>query len=98
MNVTRHSQTYDDIVEIASYLGAENPSVADRFYESVEKTLNALGKTPRLGTPRVSENGEIYRIWFVVGFGNILILYKEVPDGLVILRVIHSAQDYNRFI
>lgn len=98
MKLTRRSQTYDDIVEIATYIGTDAPSVADRFYDAVENTLKTLCTVPKIGSQRLSKDGKEFRIWFVTDFPNILILYKEYPDEIEILRVIHSARDYSRFI
>lgn len=98
MRINRHSQTYEDIVEIAAYLGREDPAIADRFYDSYEDTLKSLRRTPKLGSTRTSENYGKVRMWYVRDFERILILYKERPDEVVILRVIHSARDYTKFI
>lgn len=98
MNIVRFPQTYEDITEIAAFLGQDDPAVADRFYNSYEQTLKTLARMPKIGSARESKNlGEI-RMWFVRDFENVLILYKESSDEIAILRLIHSSRDYTRFI
>ncbi|HMS08568.1 MAG TPA: type II toxin-antitoxin system RelE/ParE family toxin [Pyrinomonadaceae bacterium] len=98
MRIVRSSQTYEDIVEIAAWLGAEDEAVALRFFDQYESTLEAISKTPKIGAPRRSLSGINFRLWFVDGFEMVLILYEDQPEEIRILRVIHSARDYNRFI
>lgn len=98
MKIFRSSRTYEDIVEIASWLGAEDEAIASRFFDHYESTLAAIAKTPKIGAPRRSLSGVNYRLWFVNGFEKVLILYEDHPGEIRILRVIHSARDYERFV
>lgn len=98
MRIVRSSQTYEDIVEIAAWLGADDLTVALRFYDSYEASLETIRKTPKIGSPKRSGDGEPFRIWFVDGFQKVLIIYHDGVDEIKILRVIHSARDYSRFI
>ena len=97
MRIVRSSETYNDFIAIAEYLGKEDPSVALRFWDAYEASLQILGKSPKIGSPRRSRSGEAFRIWFVKGFENILIIYRDSKNEILILRVIHSARDYTRF-
>jgi plasmid stabilization system protein ParE len=98
MKVVRFPKALDDLVEAATYLGRDDPSVADRFFDRFEDSLDTLKSAPTIGSIRVSEvYGEI-RIWFVNDFEKILILYKELPGEIQILRIIHSARDFTRFV
>lgn len=92
MRIVRSSKTFDDIVEIATWLGADDPDVALRFYERYESSLEVICKTPLIGSQRRSTNGETFRIWFVSDFTNILIIYSVEVEEIRILRVIHSAK------
>ena len=96
MRIVRSSQTYEDIVEIGVWLGAEDSDVALRFFDSYEATLEVIKTTPKIGSLRSTGNGEPFRIWFVKGFEKVLIIYQDHADEIKILRVIHSAQDYLR--
>ena len=98
MKIIRSSQTYEDLVEIAAYYGADDATVADRFFDSYELSLQTLKRNPKIGFTRHTKTGEAIRIWMVKNFENVLILYREAPNEIVIMRVIHSARDYNRFI
>lgn len=85
-------------MEIAAWFGADDPAVALRFFDSYEASLETIRKTPKIGSPKRSRNGEPFRIWFVDGFENVLIIYHDGTDEIKILRVIHSARDYLRFM
>jgi len=98
MKIFRSSQTYEDIVEIAAWFGADDPEIALRFYDAYEASLETIRKTPKIGSPRSSRTGEPFRIWFVDGFDNVLIIYEAEDTEVKILRVLHSARDYSRFI
>lgn len=98
MRIVRSSQTYKDIVGIAAWLGADDSAVALRFYDHYEASLETIRNTPKIGSPRQSRNGDPFRLWFVDGFEKVLIIYEEDVEEIRILRVIHSALDYSRFI
>jgi toxin ParE1/3/4 len=97
MRIIRSSQTYEDLVEIATWLAEDDEAVALRFFDAYEARLTALKKTPKIGAPRRTAYGVDFRIWFVEGFEKVLVIYEEYPNEVRILRVIHSAKDYTRF-
>jgi toxin ParE1/3/4 len=94
MKVVRLPQTYIDLVEIAAYLGQDDPSVADRFYDSYEQTLNAIKRTPKIGSIRDTRFHGRTRMWFVKHFEKVIVFYTESADEIVIIRLLHAARDY----
>ena len=52
-----------------------------------------------MGSVRHFTNQRLHgvRSWPVDGFPSHLLVYREVPEGVELLRVIHAAQDIGRF-
>lgn len=64
----------------------------------METTFERLAEFPYSGAPR-KVRGPKYagvRMALVKGFPNYLIFYFPIQNGVVIERVIHAKQDYNR--
>ncbi len=97
MRVVKLPQALIDLVETAFYLADDDPEVADRFFDSFELTLKDIRKTPKIGSLRRFKGQKDIRMWFVRGFRKSIIFYTENSHQITILRVIHSARDYNRF-
>jgi toxin ParE1/3/4 len=55
---------------------------------------------PGLGVPGKIREGKFsaVRLWPVRIFGRYLIVYRPLPDGITVERVIHAAQDYQRVL
>ncbi len=87
-----------DLVETAEYIAEDDAEVADRFFSAFESTIEFIVKTPKLGSVKRYRGQTDIRMWFVSGFEKSLIFYTESADEIVILRVIHSARDYTRFL
>jgi toxin ParE1/3/4 len=88
-----------DLDSIRSHIATENPEAANRVYDAVLATADFLAQNPGLGhrirnaTVRHAETH-----WFVVtGFRNYLIFYQPFHDTIMVLRVLHAAQDWTRF-
>lgn len=86
-----------DLIEHFVYL-AENASVdiADRFLINAETSFNDLARQPLIGSPLTMRHQDLagMRKWRVLGFDKFLIFYLPIPDGVSIVRVLHSAQDW----
>lgn len=98
MRIVRSSIASEDLIEIASFYGAEDAAVALRFYDAYEMSIQTIANNPRIGVAKHTKVGESFRLSLVKGFDKVLILYKEYPNEIVILRILHSARDYTRFI
>lgn len=99
--VYRHPRTIEILVREYEFLAVESPraseATAEKFLVAVERTLEAIAGTPRIGrrwtrSPVVKE----LRYFPVRDFENWLIFYAEIPDGIVFLTVIHGARDLPR--
>ncbi|MCC7308215.1 MAG: type II toxin-antitoxin system RelE/ParE family toxin [Acidobacteria bacterium] len=98
MKIVQLPQALVDLIETADYLARDDVEVADKFFDAFERTLQDIRKTPKIGSIRRFRNETDVRMWFVHGFEKGLIFYTENADEIVILRVIHAARDYTRFL
>jgi toxin ParE1/3/4 len=84
----------DDIAAISTYIRNENPRAAERWFSNLERRFEAIGAMPGMGSPR-PEFGENVRLSV---FGSYLILYREQPRIVDIVRVVHGRRDPSRWL
>jgi toxin ParE1/3/4 len=78
-----------DLEEIHDYIAADSPAAAARWIERLEGECQKLAAMPGMGRRR-EELGRDLRSFAV---GNYLIFYRDHPDRLEIVRVLHGARD-----
>ena len=81
---------------------AENASLetARHFRDAARDAFNQLSEMPEMGSPgnvRQSKFAGV-RLWRVGGFERYIIAYHPLKDGVVIDRVFHASQDYQRIL
>ena len=79
----------DDITEIWSYIAEDSELQADAFVDWLDAKFQLLARQPGLG--RVREELAPRLRSFPVG--RYVIFYEPVPDGIAVVRVLHSARD-----
>lgn len=67
----------EDMIEIYSYIGLDNPSAAERIFDAVRVKAELLAEFPRLGVRRP----DIRPSTRILIEGPYLILYETHPDG-----------------
>ena len=93
----KSNQARADLVAHYVYLYEEaGVSVADRFLDNAETSFALLVEHPQIGAPLTLRAPELagMRKWKVDGFPNHLIFYMPEPSSVVIVRVLHGAQDW----
>ena len=99
--VTRRPAARRDIVTHYVYL-AENAGedVAERFIINLESSLTMLADQSGLGAPLQLRPSALQglRKWRLPQFENVLIVYKPRQDGISLVRVFHTAQDWWRLL
>lgn len=83
-----------DIEEIVSYIAADSPSAALRWFEALRVTCARLGDMPKMGVARPEIRAELRT--FVIG--NYLIAYREIDGGVEIVRVLHGARQWQELL
>lgn len=90
-----------DLIEHYVYL-AENASevTADRFLVNAEGSFEDLAEQPMMGSPLMLRHPDLagMRKWSVRDFDHFLIFYLPRPDGVSIVRVLHSSQEWWRVL
>src|SRR4051812_5767280 len=97
--IVRTDRSLTDIVEHES-IAREQPDAARRFVDAAEAAIVALSEMPGKGAIRESDDPDLQglRHWPINGFRNFLIIYRPLRDSIVVLRVLHGAQDVDRAI
>lgn len=94
--VHKTGQATADINELADYfLSKAGREVALRFIDNAERAFEQLRAMPRIGGLLGLDElpYEDIRRWQIEGFGSLIILYREVSDGVEVVRVLHTARD-----
>jgi toxin ParE1/3/4 len=88
-----------DLDEISGYIAADNPEAAERVRRIILNTADLLAQHPELGRRiRKAAARHLQIRWFVVPkFRNYLIFYQPFQETIVVVRVLHAAQDWTRF-
>ena len=88
----------DDLINIWVYIARDNPEAADRTYQAAEKTFETLAAMPEIGTLYWTQRSRLKgrRFFPVKQFHNYVIYYREIADGVEIVRVLHARMEKNR--
>lgn len=95
MRVRLSSEARQDLIAIGDYIARDNPPRAQSFVaELVGKCAN-LGEMPRAHplVPRYAQQGVRRRI-----YGNYQIFYRADDTEVVVIRILHGAQDYSALL
>lgn len=89
--IIRTPQAEEDVIEIWFYIAVENKSKlnADRFMDKLDRQLVFLSENPGIGSKKDQYAKGLYQYIF----GNYLIFYFPVKDGIELIRVLHGARD-----
>ena len=78
-----------DLAAIHRFIAASNPVKADQFVHALIRKIEWIAQTGFTGAPR-NELGDGIRAF---PFRNRCIYFYNLPDRIVILRILHGAQD-----
>ena len=97
-NLHKGSRFLADYAEIVRGLGEVNPDAAERFCEAVERHLHLLATHPQIGAKAGFRHAPRVRKWVVQPFRNYLLFYEDRPEGVLMIRLLHGAQDLSPMI
>ena len=88
-----------DLDEISGHIAADNPEAAERVRRIILNAADFLAQHPELGRRiRKAAARHLQIRWFVVPkFYNYLIFFQPFQDSVMVVRVLHAAQDWTRF-
>ena len=88
-----------DLYDHCDFIAADDPEAAQRVRRVILNTADLLAQHPELGRRirhATSRHAQIR--WFVVPkFRNYLIFYQPYRETIMVIRVLHAAQDWTRF-
>jgi len=79
-----------DLDEIWSYISEDNPDAADRFVRALVSRFAMLASMPQMGRQREELSSRLRSF----PFGNHIIFYRPMENGVEIVRVLHGARDF----
>ncbi|MBD2772952.1 type II toxin-antitoxin system RelE/ParE family toxin [Iningainema tapete] len=85
---TRTAKTEEDLIEIWTYIAADNPAAADRLLDQIDAKCQMLADNPGLGQARPDIAPQLR--YFPVG--RYLILYRVISEGIEVVRIVHGAR------
>jgi toxin ParE1/3/4 len=89
MGFTLTARAEEDLIEIWTYIAADNPAAADRVIDRIEDMFGRVATNPQLGQARTDlAEGLRYSV-----SGSYLVLYRQVGADVEIVRVVHGARD-----
>lgn len=78
-----------DLRAVIDYISDDNPEAAQALKDEVVAKIEQLPHNPQIYRPgRVPTTREI------VVRKNYVIIYSETPSQIIILRILHAAQEY----
>ena len=92
-------KTERDLDGHCKQIAAANPEAAQRVRRIILNTADLLAQHPELG-PRIRNAAPRHASirWLVVPkFRNYLIFYQPFEDTILVVRILHAAQDWTRF-
>ena len=92
-------KAWSDLEELGAFIARDNPAAATEVLRQLRVSFEQLGRMPQLGrVVRKIKTTEPLRMWLSPAFRNYLIFYRELPDGVEIVRVLHGARDIKRIL
>jgi toxin ParE1/3/4 len=84
----RTARAENDLIEIWTYIARDNPPAADRLLDLFDEKSRMLAQDPRLGAARddIAQGVRHFPV------GNYLILYRDIGDGVEIVRYVHGMR------
>ena len=86
--IRRSPRAAEDLIELWTHIAVEDPAAADRMLDLIEAKLARLAVNPRLGPAR-ADIAEGFRLFPVRRY---VILYRAIPDGIEVVRVVHGMR------
>jgi toxin ParE1/3/4 len=87
-HISRFRQAEEDLLAIAEYIAADNPTAAVNWLDRIEEALALLASQPYLGEAVNHIRPGLRRM----SHGNYLLFYEPTDDGIVLVRVLHGAR------
>lgn len=87
--VTQRPLALADLAEIWTFIADDSEANADRFLDKLDKALRLLAIQPQMGRTRP----ELMTGLRSFPYARYVVFYLAQPDGIDVVRVLHSARD-----
>ena len=94
MKLVRSKQADQDIEAIADYIAQDSPRSAVKWVDDIEGKFLALAATRGMGKDR----SDVFPDFRTYAFGNYLICYRAMTNGVEIVRVFHGARQWEELL
>jgi toxin ParE1/3/4 len=84
----RTARAEDDLIEIWAYIARDNPAAADRLLNVLDNKSRMVAGNPQMGMARddIAKGVRHFPV------GNYLILYRDIGDGVEVVRYVHGMR------
>lgn len=84
-----------DVVELATHIGQDNVTAANRFLDACDSTFELLAESPQMGGTYPTKNDRLagLRVFRIRTFPSHLTFYLQRQNGIEIVRVVHGSRD-----
>lgn len=87
--VLRSPRARLDLIDIATFVAADNPTAADRLLDRFEAVLSTLPRNPLMARARPELDADLRS--FAVG--NYVVFFRPTTDGIVVVRILSRYLD-----
>jgi toxin ParE1/3/4 len=84
----RTAQAEEDLIDIWNYVARDNPAAADRLLDVLDEKSQVHAHNPQIGRARDEVAAGVRH--FPVG--KYLILYRDIGDGVEVVRYVHGMR------
>lgn len=87
--VLRRPQAVGDVLEVWDFIAEDSLDQADAWVDRLDAALQRLATQPLMGRARPELADDLRSL----PFESYVIFYLPIPDGVDVIRVLHSARD-----
>ena len=91
----RTTEAIADLDGIWDYIAHDNITAADRLLDELYERFKLLLSNPEIGESQPLLADGAYRRFTYKSY---VIYYRPVNDGIIVVRVLHGAQDHERLL
>jgi len=90
----------DDLINIWITIFKDNQVVADKVLSSAKLTFTTIAEMPKIGAKFQSKRRKLQVIRFfpIKNYASYIIYYREIKDGIEIVRVLHSKMQKANYL
>ncbi|MEM6441426.1 MAG: type II toxin-antitoxin system RelE/ParE family toxin [Pseudomonadota bacterium] len=84
-----------DLISLHRWIAKDRPSAADAMLRRLSETLEGLGEQPGMGRAKLPSRPDVL-VFPTQGY--VVFYRQEATDGVLVLRVLHGARDWQRLM